>query len=165
MSNEQDQFEKLRLLLSVKRYEQPPPGYYNRLSSDIMAQIRAGQASAAEPGIEERMSWEVPWLGRIWQLLERKPVFAGSFGVAICGLLLAGMAYYSAPNADPGITIPMAESLVNGQNPDTVVLSAQFPSAGLVAGGSVPIGSTGQVLSLAPAPLQRHPLALPVSGR
>ncbi len=156
MNNEQDQSDKLCLLLSLKRYEQPPPGFFNRLSSDIMSQVRATRGRD-EVALEERLAFQVPWLQRFWQMLESKPLFAGSFGVAVCGLMLAGIAYHTAPEPSPAPIIPVT-SLASGTEQN---ISPAFPSsfnAQLPNSAPVPtLVATAGVWSLGPAPVQRHP--------
>ena len=36
---------------------------------------------------------EVSWLQRLWTLCTTNPALAGAFGVAVCSLLVAGVAY------------------------------------------------------------------------
>ncbi|MCL5096331.1 MAG: hypothetical protein M1608_02100 [Candidatus Omnitrophica bacterium] len=63
----------------MKRHEQPPPGYFDDFSSQVIAGIRAG---AAEP----ITGWQ-----RLVEVLKCRPVLAGAYGVAVCGLLLLGL--------------------------------------------------------------------------
>ncbi len=97
MSPEQDNFESLRRLLVLKRYEQPPPGYFNGFSRDVLARIRAGER-VDEPDTLERLYAEAPWLRRLLSALEARPIWAGAFGVAVCGLLVAGIVYSESPD-------------------------------------------------------------------
>ncbi len=165
MSNEQENFEKLRLLLSIKRYEQPPPGYFDRLSRDIIARIRAGEANSAIP-IHERLGWDASWLQRIWSVLDAKPVLAGTLGLAVCGLALAGLAFNIAPETEPVSGMPIEQVLAGNLPP---VGGQMIPASvvGLSVVGNPPIfASTGSVMSLAPQsamPQARHPYAMPVS--
>jgi hypothetical protein len=120
MKPEQDQFPELRRLLALKRYEQPPPGYFDGFSRQVIVRIRAGER-AEEVSFREFFSWEAPWLRRFWAMFEAKPILAGGFGVAVCGLLLAGMLYSEPnennpfPNNSPLASIPSPEqhTLVN----------------------------------------------------
>lgn len=89
MSPESQDFSALRQLLSLKRYEQPPPGYFHRFSTEVMARIRAGETG--ENAASGRFFWEAAWLQRWWSAIEAKPVLAGAFGVAVCSLLIWGV--------------------------------------------------------------------------
>lgn len=87
MSTAPEDFEKLRKLLKLKRHEQPPPGYFNNFSRQIIARLEAeGQASRANI-----LSAEAPWARKLVRMLETNPMFAGAFGVAICSLLIFGI--------------------------------------------------------------------------
>jgi len=106
--HEQDQFEKVQKLLALKRYEQPPPGYFNGFSGKIMARIHA--LEAARPAT---------WRQRLGLDFDFKPALMGAFGVAVCGLLLVSVinssglssgnmtaandpsAMFSSPTGDP----------------------------------------------------------------
>jgi hypothetical protein len=93
MNPEQKNFEQLRRLLALKRHEQPPPGYFNNFSAQVVARIQADQARAGENSLRERLFGEIPWINRLWEALEAKPALAGAFGVLVCGLLISGMVY------------------------------------------------------------------------
>lgn len=92
MNQDTENFEQLRRLLVLKRHEQPPPGYYNGFSGQVIARIKNGDKG--ETGdFFERLFGEAPWIQRIWEVLEAKPILAGVFGVAVCGLLFTGVIY------------------------------------------------------------------------
>jgi len=107
MKPEQDDFSDLRRLLTLKRYEQPPPGFFRDFSQQVIIRIRAGER-IEHFSIWEALSWEAPWLQRIWSAVETRPIFAGGVGVAICGLLMAGM-LYSEPQESA--LMPAADTL------------------------------------------------------
>jgi len=83
--NDSEDFEQLRRLLALKRYEQPPPGYFNRLSREVIARIKAGE--------QEEGTGVMSWLSRFWAAFETKPLLAGAFGTAVCALLVSGISY------------------------------------------------------------------------
>ena len=56
----------------------------------VIARIKAGERGE-EGALLERLFWEAPWLQRIWAAFEAKPILAGAFGVAVCGLLISGV--------------------------------------------------------------------------
>jgi hypothetical protein len=98
MSNEMQEFDKLRKLLKLKNYEQPPPGYFNSFSTRVINRVEA----------ESRRRQDKPtdayWIRRFFSMLESNPVAAGLFGVCTCGLLIAGVAWaeYREPTTYAG---------------------------------------------------------------
>ena len=97
MNQENENFEQLRRSLALKRHEQPPPGYFNNFSKQVIARIEAGE-KGEEGAFFERLLWEAPWLQRIWAAFEAKPILAGGFGVAVCGFLVAGVLFSDKPD-------------------------------------------------------------------
>lgn len=93
---EQDNFEDLRRLLAVKRHEQPPPGYFDRLSITIMTRIRDG-AAESRLSFRQRLFAEAPWLQQLWATFEHRPIFAGACSFAACGLVAAAVMYSDVP--------------------------------------------------------------------
>lgn len=117
-----EDFKSLRRLLALKRYEQPPPGYFNRFSGEVIGRIRAGETG--EPAsLMERLLGGLPWLQRLGQTLEAKPIFAGAFGAAVCALLVSGVVYSEGAGpmpAAPGMAaVDMQPTLVTA-NPGTM---------------------------------------------
>jgi hypothetical protein len=92
MNQDTENFEQLRRLLAIKRHEQPPPGYFNHFSQEVIARIKVSE-KGKRGNIVERLLWEAPWLQRVWAAFEAKPILAGVFGVAMCGLLITGVVY------------------------------------------------------------------------
>jgi hypothetical protein len=93
MKPDSEDFTQLRRLLALKRYEQPPPGYFHNFPGEVMARIRAGDRG--EPR-------EDTWFGRFLSLIEAKPVFAGAFGASLCVLLISGIVNTDEPSAVAG---------------------------------------------------------------
>jgi hypothetical protein len=106
MSRDPENFEQLCRLLKIKRYEQPPPGYFHQFSSQVIARIKEGDR-AEERDIFERLLWDAPWLQRIFSAFEAKPVFAGAFGIAMCALLVSGIVYSEKTDVQPIALIPV----------------------------------------------------------
>lgn len=84
MSQDSENFDKLRVLLTVKRHEQPPPGYFDRFSRDVMARIKAGESGGS-------IGYEFSWFHRFLSMFDMKPAFAGAFGTAVCAFLISGV--------------------------------------------------------------------------
>jgi hypothetical protein len=110
MSQDPENFEPLCRLLRLKRYEQPPPGYFSHFSSDVIARIKHGDR-AEESGVFDRLVWDAPWLQRLFAAFEAKPVVAGAFGVAVCALLISGVVYSEKADVQPVALIPTIDSV------------------------------------------------------
>ncbi|MEO6034615.1 MAG: hypothetical protein ABIQ35_05125 [Verrucomicrobiota bacterium] len=80
MNPEQEDFESLRQLLALKKYEQPPPRYFSELSGRIWLRI-------------EREPARLSFWQRIFPNVGVSPTFAYSFGLLACGSLFLGIAY------------------------------------------------------------------------
>jgi hypothetical protein len=98
MNENENNFDSLRRLLALKRHENPPPGYFNSFSSRVTARIRAGEA-VAKKGAAGRLAVEAPWLMQFLQIFRAQPAFVGTFGTAICLLLLVGIVFAERPDA------------------------------------------------------------------
>lgn len=99
---EQDSFEKLRRLLAIKRHEQPPPGYFDRFSRQVIARIQAGETAETE-SFFHRLFARAPRLQSLWQGFEAKPIVAGAFGIGVCSLLVVGLISSERVDSDPGL--------------------------------------------------------------
>jgi hypothetical protein len=77
MDSSPDNFDSLEKLLRLKKYEKPPPRYFNDFSHRVLARIEAG---------ESRHSW--------WERFgfDLRPAFAAAAGVLACGLVVYGVA-------------------------------------------------------------------------
>src|SRR5579859_7252253 len=73
MSSEQENFEELRRLLALKRHEQPPPGYFEGFSHQVIARIEAGEISAGQTAMQ-RLLARLPWFRGVWEGFEAKPL-------------------------------------------------------------------------------------------
>jgi len=158
MNENENDFESLRRLLTLKRHETPPPGYFNSFPDLVMQRIRFNQAHAAT-NISEELFTQAPWLGRVLQAFSMKPVFASGFVGALCMVLFFGIVYAERPDLTPE---PMLRT-----EAATASLASLSPAS--LAQPAQPVGivsSTNPVLSLqaaAPNFGQANPLAQPVS--
>jgi len=160
MSQDSQDFESLRRLLALKRHEQPPPGYFNDFSSQVVARIKAGDRGDESP--LERLFWEAPWLQRLWAALETKPVMAGAFGAAVCALLIVGVVYSGGVDvqprdvagAEPTVILPM--QIANASAPAQPLLVRSGSLGFADAGTGAPPKSTGteasEIFGLVPRP-------------
>jgi hypothetical protein len=85
-NNSEENFDQLRKLLKLKRYEQPPPGYFNDFSQRVIARLETVDSEHA--GF---LSPDARWAKRLVRMLENNPLFGGGFGVAVCALLIYGV--------------------------------------------------------------------------
>ena len=127
MSPESENFDALRRLLALKRHEQPPPGFFDDFSRQVVVRIKTGD-KGQEAGALGALFSEAPWLQRFLDSLAGNPIVAGAFGVAVCGLLVAGLAYSTS---SPGGSGP--QQAVQEVAPDP---AASFQLAGQSSGFS-----------------------------
>jgi hypothetical protein len=158
MNENENNFESLRRLLALKRYEMPPPGYYNNFSRQVLQRIRA---SHNEPSVNlfEELFNHAPWLAKLRQALDMRPVLAGGFAGTLCMLLLFGIVYAERPDITPQPLLQVANSTVSFAAVSPTALSQPVDQGGIVS-------STEPVFSLQPvaSPFgQQNPLAQPVS--
>jgi len=75
-----ENFDQLRRLLALKRYEAPPPGYFHNFSGKVMARIEAAEMALAPA-----------WWQKLGLDFNFKPAMICGLGVVVCGLLSAGV--------------------------------------------------------------------------
>ena len=164
MNQDTEDFEPLRRLLRLKRYEQPPPGYFNDFSTLVIARIKLGEQGVDRAGME-RLLWDAPWLQRIWATFEAKPALAGAFGLAMCAVLITGVIYSEKGDVQPVALIPAAESI---PYPAEVanVMAANHPL--LAKPAPFEVSSTNPVAALlteGPLLLRAQPAGFPFPAR
>ena len=144
--DENDNFESLRRLLSLKRHEVPPPGYFDSLSSQIISRIRLGEHRGLHVG--SAVFQQAPWLGRFVRLFETKPAFAGAFACALCLLLVFGIVNAERPDWQASAAEqPFAPTA--GATSMAAVSPVEFSSSS--SQPMLALNSTNPVLSLQPA--------------
>ena len=166
MNENENNFESLRRLLVLKRYETPPPGYFNYFSSQVVQRIRAGDSGTSANWLEEYFA-QAPWMGKLVQVFNVKPVFASTFAGALCLLLFLGIIYADRPDL-------AAQQVLQAANTTASLTTASLTTASLTAAPSLSqsadqmgiVSSTNPVLSLQPVASlfgQQNSLAQPVS--
>jgi hypothetical protein len=139
--NPEQEHQALRRLLALKRHEQPPPGYFNRFSGQVIARIRAGEQ--APDSLWERLSLDLSWVQRLWTAFETKPLLAGAFGVTVCGLITTGFLFSDRSSTLQPAPLTVFTSTVNPQSGLQVATPAASPLFGQVPG--LESSSTGSV--------------------
>jgi len=131
-------FSGLRRLLALKRHEQPPPGYFNHFSREVILRIRSGER-ASDHGYE---SWLVTaWLQRLWSAMENRPALAGAFGACVCAAML--WALVSTENVGTTSAVIAGESF-GGQTSLAHVSPANPLGDGMLVGFSSTNGVVAQ---------------------
>lgn len=95
MTSPEPEFTALKKLLALKRHEQPPPGYFDRLPGRILKRI--------EQEDERTTSRWFEWFAERWNL---RPAVGGVLGIALVGLYFVGLGYAPRPTALPIATQP-----------------------------------------------------------
>jgi hypothetical protein len=161
MNPEQENFEQLRQLLALKRHESPPAGFFNDFSRQVVLKIQRQEQRSQHLG-SGRLNREAPWIVRIWQLLEAKPLLAGSFGMLACGLLVAGLVYSETPGASgPSVAALSAQAtqpadelaMEPGQPARKPLIQSPEPEASSVSGAAMLPGETGLLIDQIGAPV------------
>jgi hypothetical protein len=143
MNPEQENFQDLRRLLALKRYEQPPPGYFNHFSDQIIGRLQAGERFQRHSTLET-LFLQAPWVQRLWKALETKPLIAGAFGVAVCGLLVAGIGY-SERTESPNIAVLTPAGT---QTPPLMSVATEPTNALTAPGPAQALSSTDGVIAV-----------------
>ena len=128
MNQDSENFDSLRQLLALKRHEVPPPGYYDRLSRDVMARIKAGDTG-------NELGADLSWLRRFLGVFDVKPIFAGAFGTAVCAFLISGVITSErTPAFAAGTAMP--------EGPTIASLPSTTPDGEFVSSNSVASGGS-----------------------
>ena len=143
MNENENNFESLRRLLALKRHETPPPGYFNYFSSQVLQRIRAGDPGTSANWVEDLFG-QAPWLEKLLQVFDVKPVFASAFAGALCLLLFLGIIYAERPDFT-------SQPLLQAATTSRTSLAAVSPTSLAQPADQMGIvSSTNPVLSLQP---------------
>ena len=164
MHPDSENFEPLRRLLALKRHEQPPPRYFNDFSSQVIARIKAGESG--EPAGIAWLFSVAPWLRRWLGAIEAKPVLAGAFGAAICGLFIAGIVSLQEmePSAAQGVGPIISEATPQLANPALVAMNQQWDRAAIVSSTNPVAPSVESLFNQAQLTLRAQQSVVPVNA-
>ena len=164
--NQSQDFEKLQHLLKLKRYEQPPPRYFNDFSARVISHIRADTSTARFETADNLIS-RTPWLRRLWRKLENQPALSGVLATAVCGLMVAGV-FLMEETQPQSITLNPPGEQSGGNNlpaaPTMLGSSlAALPFHGGTNTATIPTGPNlfNQLPSLQTVPVTHKPLLGP----
>ena len=128
-----EQYESVKKLLALKRHEEPPPGYFDRLPGAVRARI-AHAAAHPEP------FWR-RWLAA-WDL---SPALATSYAGAAVAVLI-GVVWFTRPsganNSAGGVNPQVATTPVEAVKTNVNVASNTAPP-GLFSPPSLPVQPAG----------------------
>jgi len=158
MEDQGENFDQLRRLLTLKRHEVPPPGYFNRLPGKVINRI-CMEREAKRRNAYTKFDAEAPWLTKLWRRLAGRPVFAGGFSAALCSLILAGifLAEKPAQKPNPQAQRPVVNPFIADFGPGAAPVAMDKPSSLAATNLS---GSSPQNLFEMVQPYQTEPVAL-----
>jgi hypothetical protein len=87
-----DDYRRLQALLKLKRYEQPPPRYFDDLSQGVIHRLR-GPEGLRQQSLLAALGLRAEW----------KPALFYALGVACCAVSLYGIASLVVSGPDTGI--------------------------------------------------------------
>lgn len=123
MMNDDQNFDDLRKLLALKKHEQPPPGYFNRLPGKILSRIEASELAS-----------QSTWWDWLVARFDARPILACAYGFTISGLLLMGFRLSQVLQSDAEDTSPTLGGGWLAATPDPITtqpgpfLQSHFPN-------------------------------------
>jgi hypothetical protein len=138
MTSESENFEQLRRLLALNRNEIPPPGYFHHFSREVIVRIKAG-----DRGDGAGLVVQGSWFQRLWSALDTRPVWAGAFGMVVCGFFAIG-------------------AMVASEGVDNAIALSEAPATGATLLSQVgPTESSWQQVQAEPVSLESSSLPTP----
>lgn len=145
----ENEFRDIRRLLALKRYEQPPPGYFNNLPREIIAKLKADRYGENRTPAS---SSPLTWLDRFLNRLQAQPAFAGAcgalLGAVLIGGILLGEGTVQKPAAMPSLITDLRP--VVAPTVEVVAMPAAFQP--VAPGNSLPMMETMESTNLPQRP-------------
>src|SRR5580692_2689712 len=79
MNDSEQNFEDLKQLLKLKRYEIPPPGYFNNFSGQVISAIREERTGS----VASRVNPQTSWLVRFLSIFDSRPGLMGGLATSL----------------------------------------------------------------------------------
>ena len=114
-----DEFEKLKHLLALKRHEEPPPGYFDRLPGEVRARIARAEANPE------------PWWRRWLETWDLSPALATSYAAVAVMLVLGGVWLAQQPGAQDGSHVVSTTPMLATTNQADLVNPSNTSPTGL----------------------------------
>jgi len=143
MTDSPESHDPVRRLLALKRHEVPPPGYFDRFSSEVLHRIEQERQAAATPW------WQGVFASLNWQRTLAAANLAALAGMAIIGFTVVNLAGDDEP-AGPEHFAALA--LPQPANPG-LLLGSPLPAQALGA-LYVPASNGNQPFEVLPAAFQ-----------
>ena len=133
MTQNSDNFSNLQTLLRWKRYERPPPRYFNNFSTGIILQI-------------ERINEinQYPFWVRWFRNFDPKPILVCAYGLAVGGTLLFGFSFFGMGEGNSQGS-PVSQGLwLAGGAPPPLSIRNELSTLGSLAeiSSALPLGPT-----------------------
>jgi hypothetical protein len=98
MKQDRQETEKIIRIIALKRFEQPPPGYFHLLPDRIVSRIEQGDGKSD--------FWD-----NLAAIFSIRPALVYAFGLSICGAVTAGILYSPRMEGMASNTGSMPDSL------------------------------------------------------
>ena len=142
----ENDFAQLRRLLSIKRHEQPPPGYFDNFPGTVLASLRSDRKGRA--GMDEPEN--VPlWIARFVARLQTQPAFAGMVGAGVCALAIAAVLFYENETKTPPRMPSLLTEITSETSPAGIMEASDTPFQPVGADTTLPLMASNN-LQLAP---------------
>jgi hypothetical protein len=156
MNTGNEDFEKLRKLLKLKRHEQPPPGYFAAFSGHVIARLETDGEEARDAG----KLVDSPWLRKFLRVLDANPFLAGALGTMVCVSLIAGIVF--SQQGDDRTAIGPASIAVEYASAPTEQAAQNATSDSLRPAGNFVFGTNASAPSLSDFGAQLQPASFAV---
>lgn len=122
-----DEFAAVAKLLALKRHEEPPPGYFDRLPGEVRARIAHAQAHPE------------PWWRRWLESWDVSPALATSYAAVAVALVLGGVWVAKQPASDKAPTVATTPARVVDPTLTNVIIASNSAPPGLFNPPSLPV--------------------------